>query len=837
MSPVFRSFRLSRRTAVSGAVLGLAVLAAGCAPSVGSSPTPSGDTGGSSGRTGTGGSPPGGTGGRTGGGTAATGGNAAGAGGKTDGGTPLTGDAGDPPVGTTADYKPPKVVITELMYHPLLEVGANEPHEFLEIANRSDTAVDLTGWKLVGDIQFAFGKTTLAPKNHLVVARDMAATITVWKVDAATVVGPYTGQLNNSGGRITVLDAAGGVVEDFKYSDKAPWPMGGDALGAGEAWLKAPSVPFKSHQFKGRSIERLSYEVSPQEPSNWIASLLDGATPGKESASLGKVLPVVEQTLTVAKADPTKTTFVAADSVVVRAVFSARGTINAPQVEYFIDDVDKEGEPTTKVMMTKGPDGWEATLPPAADNSIVRYRIVGDRGAGVGQIGPRDSDPYGWYAYFVGPTIAGKTPAYRLFISKAKWTQLFDNVKAGRVPGAPAMCAVNPSWGNRVAAVLVAKGRVYDVMARYQGSPYNRIKGPDVANFPLALRPTAPSPLKALSWHFSFAKYAPMDGKRRDLLLNKRAWECSFLTTGVGGKIFEQLGIPSAQVNLGRLYINGSYIHYFADIEHVDGDMLQRFFGKDHQVGDLFKAVGYNQNQGPYTWSDGRELVAGCGYTAEKRYTYNYDRTEPSWKTESTEAMQLIKDLNVARKGGLPAMKKFFVDNFDVKLMMNYVAAQNWMGPHDDFFQNFYLYKRASDSKWMIVPWDFDEFFGGIDGMLTPASSFWIGEEGNRSNRIVPDPFPPAGTKAQDVKWNNFLKDAFIKAYRDELKARWKELAANELAPDKVSKAIDDMLRLYDQGEAKTSGTALACDPTPFVNRMKTFTTARNANVAANKFD
>ncbi len=744
----------------------------------------------------------------------------------------LHGGAGQ---GSPVDYKPPRVVISEIMYHPLLELGADETHEFIEIANRSDGAVDLSGWKLTGDIQFAFGKTTLPPKKHLVIARDVVATITVWKIDAGTVVGPYKGQLNNNGGRVTMVDAAGAVVEDFKFSDRAPWPIGGDALGAGEAWLKAPSVPFKDHQFKGRSLERLSYEVSPQEPSNWIASALDASTPGNASPSLGKVLPVVEQIVTVSKTDPMKTTFAATDSVTVRAVFSGRGTVNSPQVEYFIDDLEKEGEPTTKVAMTKGAAGWEASLPPSPDSSIVRYRVIGDRGTGMEPIGPRDSDPYEWYAYFVGPAVSGKAPAYRLFISKAKWAELFLNVRPGRVPGAPAQCKVNPAWDKRVPAVLVANGRPYDVMARYQGSPYNRANGPTVVAFPVSERPTAPNPLTAPSWHFSFAKYAPMDDKRRDLVLSKRANECGFLTTGVGGKIFEQLGIPSSHVDLGRLYINGTYIHYFTDVEHVDGDMLQRFFGKTHKVGDLFKVVGYNGNQGPFAFADGREIMAGCGYTAEQRYTYNYDRTEPSWKTESTEAMQLIRDLNVARRAGIQPIRKFFTDNFDMKLTMNYIAAVNWMGPWDDFFQNFFLYKRAADGKWMFLPWDFDNFFGGF---LLANDSFWVGEEDNRSNRTETDPFPaPGSVAAASVKWNNFLKDAFIKAYRDELKARWKEMATNEFAPENVAKAIDEVLALYSQDEAKVSGTMAVCDAAPFVARMKKFTVDRNANVVAGKFD
>src|SRR3712207_8613727 len=44
-----------------------------------------------------------------------------------------------------------------------------------------------------------------------------------------------------------------------------------------------------------------------------------------------------------------------------------------------------------------------------------------------------ETDPHKWYAYFVGPTVTGKTPARHLFIRRADWAQLYRNVENSRV--------------------------------------------------------------------------------------------------------------------------------------------------------------------------------------------------------------------------------------------------------------------------------------------------------------------------------------------------------------------------------------------------------------------
>jgi hypothetical protein len=819
-------------------------------------------------------------GGGAGGGDDGTGGD--GTGGSAAGGRGGAGGAGRldarpngpvPDGGSPGPRGPAKVVISEIMYHPFDENAADEAHEFVEIANPGTEAITIGGWKLEGQIAYTFpAGQRLAPGQHLAIAKDPSKVAAVYKVAAADVVGPFTKELDNGGGRLALVDAAGAKIDEVRYDDEAPWPMGADSFGVGKSWLVG--LDPAAHRYKGYSLERISAEIDGNDPVNWTTSALSAATPGQANRAAGKLEAIVLQATHAAKDDAKRTELTDKDTVLVRVTFSKLGKITSPAVEYFVDDVEKADDTEAKkiVDLKAVGDAWEAEMPLLPANTVVRYRVLGDRGAGERvKIGPRESDPYKWYAYFVGPsTITGKTPAYQLFISKANWLKLYKNVEAGRVPkkaDGSFQCDPNPTWNDKVPAVLVRDGRVIDVQARYQGSPFNRTWGPFMKTYPADKRPSAPAPgthttwdnkvypyeFRALSWHFSLPRYAPINGSR-DVILNKRANECNFVNAHVAGRIFESANIPAPQVRLARLFVNGVYYHYMTDMEHPDEQMLERAFKSfgqtDIKIGDYFKSVGWYGVQGPYTWGDERVLapIAACPkWTVDQLYAYTYDRGAPEYKSGSAEVREMVEALNKARDMDAAAgpnvhtaKRAFFEKTFDVPLTTKYIALVNWMVPWDDFFQNHFLYRKP-DGKWTLMPWDFDNMFGSWRskederaGLTSAQSSFFIGEFDNRSNR---------GTDEDPDKkqWKSYLKDAYIKAYREEIKAELGKALTKELAPAMVDKYLADILAAYVRSEADAAPTNYpgangTCDANGAATRIKTFTRDRNARVTAGAF-
>src|ERR671938_669041 len=70
--------------------------------------------------------------------------------------------APDVPVGPVP-LPVPAVVFSEIMYHPVREDALVDRHEFLELYNRAAVAIDVSGWKLSGDVAFTFPAGTILP--------------------------------------------------------------------------------------------------------------------------------------------------------------------------------------------------------------------------------------------------------------------------------------------------------------------------------------------------------------------------------------------------------------------------------------------------------------------------------------------------------------------------------------------------------------------------------------------------------------------------------------------------------------------------------------------------
>lgn len=733
---------------------------------------------------------------------------------------------------------PARVVITELMYHPVGEQTAQEEHEFLELHNPGARAVDLGGWRLTGGIRFGFPPGTSIPAGgYLVVAKHRPALLALahYGLTDAQVVGDYDGELDNDGERVVLEDADRRLVDEVIYDDRFPWPVGADGLGAGERWLspdKLGNQGLDAHRFLGRSLERLSVTQPGTLVENWAASPLDGATPGRANSQTADQLAAVTA-IEVAGPTPGPANIRPGDEVRVRARIAGRFVIDR-EIEYFVDDLERTDEPRARVPLSAASDGsFTATLPAQKVNAIVRYRVKGDRGQGPEVLSPQAGDPDDWHAYFVSPDVPGKTPAYHLFISKGNWELMWDFIEQGRVPGhvgtlggRPGYCTPNLYWNERVPAVLVVEGKVHDVQTRYQGSSVNRTGGPrniDLRAWPMTVPPPArPAPFRPLSWRVAFPRHNRLDRKSAFNLNKLNDGSCLGFSYGVAVTLFEQAGLPAGEPpTYVRLYVNGAYYHYAQRMERVDEELLRRFYGNDHPMGDLFKSTGIRWEQGPFDWGDERPLGAACGYSAEQRYATTYERQSlEDRKQGSPEVQKLIEDLHAARAAGLPAMRKFIEDNFDVPLLSTYMALRNWMAPWDDYFHNHYLYRRT-DGRWQLIPNDFDGEMLNT-GFSVVESSFFHGRENDRSNRN---------------NWFNYIKDTYLQAFRPEFVARLEQLSQTVLHPGNVEAIIDEVAARYDIAEAKASPIAVMSPMLPMCSlgdapmvaaRMKSFARRRH---------
>lgn len=719
-----------------------------------------------------------------------------------------------------------KVAISELMYRPVLEESFEDLHEFIELHNWGQVDVDLAGFQLTGGIDFTFDTSVMLPAGeYLVVAKDAAALRSVagYALDDVTVVGDYARTLDNGHDVVELSDDAMRLADRIEYDDGFPWPHAANAFGAGESWLSVEHTPLEAHRGRGHSLERVRSDLDGTTVANWVPSPLDAPTPGRPNTGAADVLPTILLAWNT-RALGGSATIAEADEVLLTLTLGGESPAIGVSVEYFVEDVTREDEMRRVVAAVDdgtGPDvaegdgQYSALLPPQAENSIVRFRVLLDVASEARPISPRPTDPYEWHAYFVDPGIATTSPVHHLFIDPGRWTQLWDNIEGGRVLG----CEPSPTWNGRVPAVLVHGGVVYDVQVRYQGSRWNRTNGPALRGWSQA-GPQRPNPPQALSWRIAFPRYRRLDDKKA-ISINKLTQACPGLTTSVGFALFDAAGMPTPQTRYTRLHINGGYYHYGLEIERPGTTMLKRYHEQVAEqqgrpaasVGHLFKSAGCNCDEGPYGWGDGRLLDENCGYSPYERYVYTYGRKTHEWASHD-ELIALIEGLHTARDAGTDALRSYLSEHFDVELSLSYLAVINWAAPFDDMFQNHFLYQRR-DGRWMFTPWDLDNNFGGD---LGPDASFYVGEQGDRDNRSG---------------WWNYFKDSFFEAYRDEFTQRLRSLSDGPLHPDQVGAVVDEVAATMNIEEAEAAPAGTDCDFGRAAADFKDFASRRHAALDA----
>ncbi len=117
------------------------------------------------------------------------------------------------------------LVISEIMYHP-----TNSLLEYVELFNSRGEPADLSGYQLGGSINYTFPNgTTLPGGGFLVVARSPSDLQSAYGLTG--VLGPYTNNLPNDNGTVTLVNQSGALLLEADYTDHSPWPVAADGAG------------------------------------------------------------------------------------------------------------------------------------------------------------------------------------------------------------------------------------------------------------------------------------------------------------------------------------------------------------------------------------------------------------------------------------------------------------------------------------------------------------------------------------------------------------------------------------------------------------------------------
>ena len=173
------------------------------------------------------------------------------------------------PVARTFLFSSPPLTLSEIHFHPSDQRGARsydpDQSEFLEFKNTSGGPLDLTGFRLEGDVSFTFNTTNgtrILPPNGRVVLVSDNGTFRSRYGTMAEHLGRYSGRLSDGGGRLRLVDPQGDPVFDFELNDQWVPPADGDG-----------------YSMVLRSESLLAFEIDT--PAAWIASAAPEGSPGQ----------------------------------------------------------------------------------------------------------------------------------------------------------------------------------------------------------------------------------------------------------------------------------------------------------------------------------------------------------------------------------------------------------------------------------------------------------------------------------------------------------------------------------------------------------------------------
>jgi len=438
--------------------------------------------------------------------------------------------------GQSVSQQAGEVVISEFLYKP---VDFGDPlEEFLELHNRSGTAVDLDGWCITDGIGFCFGPGDyIAPGEYLVLAKDAVA------FEAAYGFAPdfsgYSGKLANSGETLVLEDELGLIVDRVSYEDVHPWPTVADGLGF--------------------SLEVIDPAQDNDTPRNWAASVdAAGHTAGAVNSVAATGLPPWISQVQHGSADPSTPIGVSAfveDATSVDLIYRL-GFGSEVSVPMLDDGLSGDG--------AAGDGTYGAFIPGQPVDTLVRYWIeaIGPTGQ---MTRPRVDDTIDYLGtVVVDPALASDLPIFHWYIAPADLQAALDHYLTDETEP----------------AVLFYDGRLWDNIEI-------RVRGGTSRDYPKK------------SWKFIFPQgndfIAPgigIDTPIDRFNLQASYADKSYLREILSWETFEAAGVLSLKTFHVRMQQNGDFFGLYTFLEQPDNEWIERV-GLDENA-PYYKAVGDN---------------------------------------------------------------------------------------------------------------------------------------------------------------------------------------------------------------------------------------------------
>jgi hypothetical protein len=241
---------------------------------------------------------------------------------------------------------------------------------------------------------------------------------------------------------------------------------------------------------------------------------------------------------------------------------------------------------------------------------------------------------------------------------------------------------------------------------------------------------------------------------------------------------FREAGLPACRTSHVRVYVNGTYMGVYLNVEQIDNRFADVRF--DDGTGNLWKCLWGSdlayQGSNPTLYTDD-----------------NYDLVENEFQNNYSELAQFINVLNNTTLALLPCeLEKVFNVHDYLKIM----AADMLLGNWDNYIfnkNNFYLYHNEKTGKLEYIPYDLDNTLGidwvGIDWGQRNLYSWTTSSNRPLFTRLLQIP-------AYRNEFSNYVNEFVATTFN----ANAIELQAQQIQSMISTAAFEDPLRPLDFG-------------------------------------
>jgi hypothetical protein len=344
---------------------------------------------------------------------------------------------------------------------------------------------------------------------------------------------------------------------------------------------------------------------------------------------------------------------------------------------------------------------YSTMLPAQTAGRIVGFWIEAADAAGASARFPRVA-PARRCLYRVGePNPASALDRYHVWMAPEVVSQL----------------ASAPKMSNELVDVTFVLNNTdifYNAGLRYRGSPFIRAQAP---TDPIGGR---------YAYRIDFGEHQPLYGRTEINLDNlEPGRDPTIQREKAAFVLYEELGLPWSQMDYVRLWINGNDHGVYADVFKIDNDYVKSFWPEDAE-GNLHKVDDYFEFDDNFGFSNRDARLTNYG-TRKEEYRWNFEKRDDDRNDDFTPMFDLVRLMNTPTTN--PATYEANVERaIDVEQWARVLAVRKIIGDWDSFGynrgKNKYLYRRPSDGRWVLIPWDMDFLLGNGDG---PSTSLFGG--------------------------------------------------------------------------------------------------------------